>query len=479
MLTTEEIKYFIDEDRASTLKRNAREGLRYYEGRHDIENYRVFFIDENGKPQEDLTKSNIRISHPFFTELVDQKTQYYLSGKDSFITSSIPELQTELDSYFDGRFKAELADVITYGSAEGFSWLYGYKDEYNKTRFEFAEGLTVVEVPAKYASDKQDHIIYYYVDKVEKDKIIFAIEVWDKEQIYFYQMADGSITEDKNLPINPRPHTIFEEEKDGSRVYDSYGLIPFWRFDNNRKRTSDLAPIKDIIDDYDLHACGISNNLQDLADGYFVVKGFDGDNIGELIQNLKAKKAVGVGAGGDVDVKTVNVPYEARQAKMAIDEVNIYRAGMGFNSAQVGDGNITNVVIKSRYSLLDMKCDKLDKSVNKLLLPIVEIVLKEINENHGTEYTMKDVSVKFNRETITNELDNANIDLTKAQRQQTEVNTLLTLAEKLDNETIVKGICQSLDIDYEDIKSKLPTEESGAGLNAASELLANAKIEQE
>ena len=41
---------------------------------------------------------------------------------------------------------------------------------------------------------------------------------------------------------------------------------------------------------------------------------------------------------------------------------------MGFNSAQIGDGNITNVVIKSRYALLDLMCYKLKKNLKKFLL---------------------------------------------------------------------------------------------------------------
>lgn len=471
MLTTEELKQIIIEDRCSNKKQRAQVGLRYYEGRHDIENYRVFFYNKDGKLQEDPTKSNIRISHPFFTEQIDQKTQYFLSGKDSFVKSDIPELQKELDTYFDDEFKAELSDTITYAGAEGFSFIYGYKGVDNRTHFEFAEGLTVVEVPAKYSGDRQDHIVYYYVEKEEKDKIITTIEDWDATQTYYYKMVDETITLDESREINPRPHILYEEEKDGSRYYDTYGFIPFWRLDNNRKQISDLAPIKEIIDDYDLHACGISNNLQDLADGYFVVKGFDGDDISELVQNVKAKKAVGVGAGGDVDIKTVNIPYDARVAKLTLDETNIYRFGMAFNSALVGDGNVTNVVIKSRYALLDMKCNKLETYVRKLLKQLVKVVLGEINEAYGTDYTVKDVYFEFKRETPTNESDNAQIELVKAQRQQAELNTLLTAAERLDDETVVKGICDILEIDYETVKSKLPKENNGIGLNAASELL--------
>ena len=60
MLKPEEIKVFMDSDAASTKKRLAKQGLAYYEGDHDIKNYRVFFIDADGRMQEDKYKSNIK-----------------------------------------------------------------------------------------------------------------------------------------------------------------------------------------------------------------------------------------------------------------------------------------------------------------------------------------------------------------------------------------------------------------------------------
>lgn len=53
MLSPAEIRTFIDSDSASTRKQLARQGQRYYEGDHDIRNYRLFFINADGTPQED------------------------------------------------------------------------------------------------------------------------------------------------------------------------------------------------------------------------------------------------------------------------------------------------------------------------------------------------------------------------------------------------------------------------------------------
>lgn len=102
MLTPSEIKSFIDNDAVSDRKRFARTGVRYYEADHDIRGYRVFFVNADGQLQEDRTKSNIKISHPFFTELVDQCSQYMLSGKHGFIKSDIPELQRKMKNPNNG-----------------------------------------------------------------------------------------------------------------------------------------------------------------------------------------------------------------------------------------------------------------------------------------------------------------------------------------------------------------------------------------
>ena len=138
---------------------------------------------------------------------------------------------------------------------------------------------------------------------------------------------------DEDEPLNPRPHIIYTKDNDKSLYYDGFGFIPFFRIDANRKQRSHLHPIKALIDDYDLMACGLSNNLQDVSEALYVVKGFQGDNLEEIIQNVKTKKHIGVEPDGDVDIKTIDLPYQARMNKLEVDEKNIYRFGMGFNTA--------------------------------------------------------------------------------------------------------------------------------------------------
>ena len=86
--------------------------------------------------------------------------------------------------------------------------------------------------------------------------------------------------------------------------------------------------------------------------------------------------------------------------------------------------------------------------------------IDEINEQNETGYQIEDVHFEFTHEVMSNEQENKQNDLTDAQRKQTEINTLLNIANVLDQETIVQAICEILDIDYEDIKDKLPDDEA-------------------
>ena len=131
-LNVKEIQHFIENDKTSEKKNKAKVGLRYYEGKHDIKDYKMYYVDGDGKLQEDKIRSNIKISHPFFTELVDQQVQYMLSSDKPFMRSDDEKLQAALDDYFGDEFKTELQECLTGCIAKGFENMYAYKSESGK-----------------------------------------------------------------------------------------------------------------------------------------------------------------------------------------------------------------------------------------------------------------------------------------------------------------------------------------------------------
>ena len=459
-LSVSEIKRFIQEDSTSEKKRMAAVGQNYYEANHDILKCRLFYYNADGILVEDTTRSNIKICHPFFTELSDQLASYLLSFKENPVRAkdNAEGLQDHLDRYFDDEFWAEIEELITGAYNKGFEYIYAYKNEENRLAFQCADSMGVVEVRERDTDDGCKYVIYWYIDRVEKGrKTVKRIQVWsEKETTYYVQNGNtGKIELDKSVPVNPRPHVVYTDEKTGQKMGYGLGYIPFWRLDNCKKQFSGLKPIKALIDDYDVMMCGLSNNLTDFDTPLHVVSGFQGNDLDELQTNLKTKKIVGVDAEGGIQVQTVDIPYQARKAKADEDEKNIYRFGMGFNSSQIGDGNITNVVIRSRYTLLDLKANKMEKRVKQLLKQLCKVVLAEINTENKTDFQLSDIRFEFTRDVMTNETENIANDKVKAETRDVEVNTILNIAVNIGDEQALKAICEVMDFDFEDLKGQL------------------------
>ena len=113
MLTAGEIRQFLEQDAASEKKQRARTGERYYEGDHDIRDYRLFFFDADGILREDHNRANTKIPHPFYAELVDQGVQYLMSS-EQIAFSDDQTLQGILDDKinYNDLFRQALADAI-------------------------------------------------------------------------------------------------------------------------------------------------------------------------------------------------------------------------------------------------------------------------------------------------------------------------------------------------------------------------------
>ena len=469
-------KRFIQEDSTSDRKRLAAIGQRYYEADHDILKCRLFYYNADGDLVEDTTRSNIKICHPFFTELSDQLAAYLLSFKENPIRAkdNAEGLQDHLDRYFDDEFWAEISELITGSYNKGFEYIYGYKNEENRLAFQCADSMGVIEVRERDTDDGCKYVIYWYVDRVDKGrKTVKRIQVWsEKDTTYYVQSgATGKIELDKGVPVNPRPHVVYTDKKTGQKMGYGLGYIPFWRLDNCKKQFSGLKPIKALIDDYDVMMCGLSNNLADFDTPLHVVSGFQGDNLDELQTNLKTKKIVGVDAEGDVQVRTVDIPYQARKVKADEDEKNIYRFGMGFNSAQIGDGNVTNVVIRSRYTLLDLKANKMEKRLKQILKALCKVVLAEINAENKTDYQLSDIRFDFTRDVMVNETENIANDKAKAEAREIEINTILNIAAAVGDEQTLKAICEVMEFDFEELKGQIDKMNEPAGTATAKAIL--------
>lgn len=467
----------ITADRNSDKKEKAREGLKYYKGKHEILHYRLFYFDSNGVLKEDKYKSNIKIQHQFHTELVDQKVQYLLSNPLEVKTED-ETLEGYLKEYINEDFQEILQDGVEGAANKGFEYIYAYKDQNNKMAFQVADSLGVIPIYDEADNNTLKAIVRYYnsiiYDNDGKEITITKAEVWTDKQVTYYTQKEDKTNYafDASIKPNPKPHVVLEDDK---AIYDggSLGYIPFFRLDNNKYQKTDLEPIKALIDDYDLMACALSNNLQDFQEAIYVVRGYPGDDLNALSKNLKTKKTIGVDAEGGIDVKTIDIPTEARKVKLELDKNSIYKFGMGFDSSQIGDGNITNIVIKSRYALLDLKCNKAEMRLRKLVRQLLKIIVDDINLRYGTAYNYNDIEINIVRETMVNEDSIAANEKLEAETQGQLINNVLLAGNTISNDSKLRLICDILDLDYEEEKKALGSQEPYVDMNKLSDVLIN------
>lgn len=460
------LKEAISKDRMDDSKKQARIAQDYYDYKHDILKHRICYVDENGVLREDTYASNVKIPHPFFTELVDQKVQYLLSNPVEFETEE-EKLRKYLAEYINADLQVVLQDMIQGASIKAHEYLYARTTEDDKMTFNVADSLLMIMV------NDDDHelkaIIRYYdrtIAQGKKNITITYAERWTEEDVtYFVSNEKGVFGLDPAKILNPRPHVIAMGDDGETILGRTYGTIPFYRLSNNARGRNDLEPVKAIIDDYDLMNAFLSNNLHDFQDAIYVVKGYEGDDLSKLRYNIKAKKAVGVSSDGDVSVQTVNIPVEARKLKLEIDRENIYKFGMGFDSAQIGDGNITNVVIKSRYALLDLKCNKAEARLRAMLSWMLNMIVGDINRRYNTAFNAEDIEVLINRETMVNENDIVTNEMNEATAQKARIEALLAIAPYIGDETTLKIICEEYELDYEEVLERIEQQDYAPSLS--------------
>ena len=178
--------------------------------------------------------------------------------------------------------------------------------------------------------------------------------MFDEDGVHYFVKNKNGYALDTTKALNPRPYKVLRQ---GDKLYKPTGpqQLPFLMMENNKQLTPDLNGIKDLIDNYDMNASSLSNNLQEFDYPIYAVRGYEGDNLEHLVNNLQTKKTIGVGMDGNLEVHQLDVKYEARKAKLDIDKEAIYRFSMAFDSTanQNGDRALTNIGIRSRYTLLD------------------------------------------------------------------------------------------------------------------------------
>lgn len=159
----------------------------------------------------------------------------------------------------------------------------------------------------------------------------------------------------------------------------------------------------------------------------------DDIDLAKFIERMKVVKAAVVeDDGARAEAHTIDVPYQARMTALADIRDSLYRDAMALDTDRISAGSVTATAINAAYENLDLKCDRYEMCVSDFIEHLLQLI--------GIED-----SPTFKRTKVTNMAE--------------ETQMVLSAAQYLDSETVLKHLPFLSPDEIEDVMERAKAEE--------------------
>ena len=339
--------------------RRASEAERYYRSDNDI----LRAEREKDGVEEAVRKADNRIASGFYPLLVDQKTAYVFTAPPLFDVGD-DRANKKVDEVLGDQFALNCAKLCVNASNAGVGWIYYWLAPAGGFRYAVLDPSQVIPV----------------WDNAVDSSLTAVMRVYDQlndngrtERIYEYHTPETisicrGIGEDLDTIEPYRAYRLFDADaqaiQEVSEIKNPFGRITFIPFYNNLTHTGDLKKVKAYIDSYDKVYSGFVNDLEDIQEIIFILSGYEGEDLGEFLTNLKQYKVINLesdetGKGG-LSTLSIEIPVEARKELLTIARSSIFEQGMGIDPDPQNFGNSSGTALEYLYSLLEQKAGMLE-----------------------------------------------------------------------------------------------------------------------
>jgi SPP1 family phage portal protein len=405
-LSLEEIiKLNVDEFNVSQERKMMIKGESYYKVENDILQ-RQMIRYENDAPVTDETKTNNKLAHGFMHTLVEDKVNYLLVKPYTLKCDDEKYLDT-VKNALGKRFQKKLTQLGVESSNKGIAWLHAYIDANGEFKVIKIQSEQCIPLWLDNDHEELQALIRYYVIEAyegKTKKYITKIEYWTPENVEYYVMTDdGRVILDAEMYLND------ENNYDGhfkvSEEPHAWDRVPFIAFKNNDYELSDLQFIKSLIDNYDLTRSDIANELEDIKNAIFALRGYGGENLSEFMRDLAYYRAVKLDAdeNAGLDKIETKIDIEAAEKHYEALKKDIFDFGQGVdkNSDKLGNSP-SGIALKFIYSGLDLKCNAMEDNFKWAFEQLLYFVNMYLTLTKQT-VSDKEVQIIFNRDIAINE----------------------------------------------------------------------------
>lgn len=417
----------------------------YMAGRDtEIINTVKVLYDMAGNGKIDYTAANNRISSNILHRLISQRCTYSLGNGVSF-ASSVQERGQDGKVHTVDAVKETLGnkfDTIVYRAAywacgNGESYTYVHKGHRaDKWEFDVFKRTEFLPLYDEYTGILRAGVRFWTLDVANNTRPITAILYTEAGYQRFQtpQNEYGYAALQPVSEITPYTERVQVSQADGVEVIGAgkttgFPIVPLYP---NESKTAALDNLKAKIDALDMALSGFANDMEDVAQIYFMVNGGLGMDDSELEQMRDRMKLMHIlnidGDHSSITPYTQEPPYAARQTFIQELIERIYADYGALNVISISSQQRTATEIEAAYQPMDEEADAFEYQLIEYIQQILHII------------ALDDMPV-FKRNRISN------------QKEQTEM--VLLASSVLDKQTILEKLPWISVDEVDDILSRL------------------------
>lgn len=394
-------------------------------------------FDITGSKLVDFTASNNKIASNFFHRLNTQRTMYSLGQGVSFIdvdeAGKEDRTKERLGRHFDHDLRTLAYDALIHGVCFGF-WNLDRMFVFPLTEF--------VPLWDECDGTLKAGIRFWRIDGSRPMQVV----LYEADGYTRYQSrrdANGVANERLEAVEGKRPYiekTSYTpadgiEQVIGGENYSALPVVPMW---GSKLHQSTLVGMRQAIDSYDLIRSGFANDLTDCAQIYWLVSnagGMSDKDLQKFLDRLKINHVALVDSddGGDARAYTQEVPYAAREKYLQMIRDGIYEDFGALDVHTVAAG-ATNDHIDAAYQPMDEEASDFEYQVSEFVQQLLALM------------GIDDTPV-FKRTRISN--------------QKEQVDMVMSEAQYLDRETILRKLPNISPSEVQAIGERLDAEDEG------------------